>query len=83
MYTTMDATIASPSLTMLMISVPTIMVNGTGNFLITQLQEILAEHLTVYRTTQLAGDLSTAALLSRLLAGQPMNKMLQSTTAKV
>ena len=83
MRSTMAAALAAPPPTMLVTSAPAMMANGTGNLLVTQMQALLAEHRTVERPPNGLGDLSAAVFLARLLAGQPMAKALQSTTASV
>ncbi|WP_269931977.1 pyridoxal kinase PdxY [Aminobacter sp. HY435] len=80
---TVAAALAAPPATMLVTSAPAMMANGTGNLLVTETQALLAEHRTVERPPNGLGDLSAAVFLARLLAGQPMAKALQSTTASV
>lgn len=80
---TMAAALAAAPATMLVTSAPAMMAGGTGNLLVTQAQALLAEHRTVERPPNGLGDLTAAVFLARLLAGQPMAKALQSTTASV
>lgn len=83
MRATMAAALAAPPATMLVTSAPAMMAGGTGNLLVTQSQALLAEHRTVERPPNGLGDLTAAVFLARLLAGQPVAKALQSTTASV
>lgn len=83
MRATMAAAHAAAPATMLVTSAPAMMAGGTGNLLVTQSQALLAEHRTVERPPNGLGDLTAAVFLARLLAGQPVAKALQSTTASV
>jgi len=56
---------------------------GTGNLLLTPSEALLAEHRIIERPPNGLGDLTAAVYLARLLAGHPVAKALQSTTAAV
>ena len=69
--------------TMLVTSAPAMIAGGTGNLLLTPSEALLAEHRIIERPPNGLGDLTAAVYLARLLAGQPVAKALQSTTAAV
>ncbi len=59
------------------------MKNFTGNLLVSGGDAWLAEHRIIDNPPNGLGDLTGAVFLARLLAGQPMDKALQTTTASV
>ncbi|MDW6022101.1 pyridoxal kinase PdxY [Mesorhizobium sp. BAC0120] len=69
--------------TMLVTSAPAMLAGSTGNLLLTPSEALLAEHRIIERPPNGLGDLTAAVYLARLLAGQPVAKALQSTTAAV
>ena len=69
--------------TMLVTSAPAMIAGGIGNLLLTPSEALLAEHRMIEKPPNGLGDLTAAVLLARLLAGQPVAKALQSTTAAV
>ena len=69
--------------TMMVTSAPAMIAGGTGNLLLTPSEALLAEHRIIERPPNGLGDLTAAVYLARLLAGQPVAKALQSTTAAV
>lgn len=73
---------AGPS-TMLVTSAPAMMAGSTGNMLLNGTQALLAEHRIIDKPPNGLGDLTGAVFLARLLAGTPVDKALQSTTAAV
>jgi pyridoxine kinase len=68
---------------MLVTSAPALLSGSTGNLLVTPSATLLAEHRIIERPPNGLGDLTAALFLARLLAGQPLDKALQSTTASV
>jgi pyridoxine kinase len=83
LHAVMSAALHAGPPTMLVTSAPALMAGGTGNLLITPNEALLAEHRSIERPPNGLGDLTGAVFLARLLAGQPMGKALQSTTASV
>ena len=79
----MSAALHTGPATMLVTSAPATMAGSTGNLLVTPHEALLAEHRTIDKPPNGLGDLTGAVFLARLLAGQPMAKALQSTTATV
>jgi pyridoxine kinase len=69
--------------TMLVTSAPAMIAGSTGNLLLTSSEALLAEHRIIDKPPNGLGDLTAAVYLARLLAGQPVAKALQSTTATV
>lgn len=69
--------------TMLVTSAPAMMASGTGNLLLDARHALLAEHRLIDRPPNGLGDLTAAVYLARVLASQPPDKALQSTTATV
>jgi pyridoxine kinase len=67
----------------LVTSAPAMIAGGIGNLLLTPSEALLAEHRIIDKPPKGLGDLTAAVLLARLLAGQPVAKALQSTTAAV
>lgn len=68
---------------MLVTSAPALLAGSTGNLLLTPSEALLAEHRIIEKPPSGLGDLTAAVYLARLLAGQPVAKALQSTTAAV
>ncbi|MBX3598739.1 MAG: pyridoxal kinase PdxY [Rhizobiaceae bacterium] len=68
---------------LLVTSAPAMMKNFTGNLLISGANAWLAEHHIIPNPPNGLGDLTGAVFLARLLAGQAMDKALQTTTAAV
>jgi pyridoxine kinase len=56
---------------------------GIGNLLVDARHAILAEHREIGNAPHGLGDLTSAVLLARMLAGLPPDKALQTTTAAV
>jgi pyridoxine kinase len=79
----MAAALHAGPATMMVTSAPALMAGGTGNLLVTPSEAMLAEHRAIDKPPNGLGDLTGAIFLARLLAGQPMGKALQSTTASV
>ena len=77
------AALEAGPLNMLVTSAPAMMAGGTGNLLLTPDAALLAEHRIIDRPPNGLGDLTAAVFLARLLAGQPHDKALQTTTASV
>ena len=69
--------------TMLVTSAPAMLAGSTGNLLLTPTEALLAEHRIIDRPPNGLGDLTAAVYLARIMAGQPVTKALQSTTATV
>ena len=69
--------------TMLVTSAPAMLAGSTGNLLLTPSEALLAEHRIIEKPPNGLGDLTAAVYLARLLAGHPVAKALQSTTASV
>lgn len=67
----------------LVTSAPAMLAGSTGNLLVTPSATLLAEHRIIERPPNGLGDLTAALFLARLLAGRPLDKALQSTTASV
>lgn len=68
---------------MLVTSAPALIAGSIGNLLLTATDALLAEHRIIDKPPNGLGDLTAALYLARLLAGQPVAKALQSTTASV
>ncbi len=81
--TTVAAALAAGPATMLVTSAPSTIENGIGNLLVDPGQVLLAEHRLVEKPPKGTGDLTSAAFLARLLAGDPPHKALQAATATV
>lgn len=69
--------------TMLVTSAPAMLAGSIGNLLLTPTEALLAEHRVIDKPPNGLGDLTAAVYLARLMAGQPVAKALQSTTAAV
>ena len=69
--------------TMLVTSAPAMLAGSTGNLLLTPSEALLAEHRIIEKPPNGLGDLTAAVYLARMLAGHPVAKALQSTTASV
>lgn len=69
--------------TMLVTSAPVPSPGGTGNFLLTPSEAMLAEHRRIDRSLKGPGDLTAAVFLARLMGGVSAPKALQTTTASV
>jgi pyridoxine kinase len=80
---TIAAALDTGPATMLVTSAPSMIANGIGNLLVDSRQALLAEHRLVDKPPKGTGDLTSAAFLARLLAGEPAEKALQSATATV
>ncbi len=68
---------------MLVTSAPAMLGGSIGNLLLTPTEALLAEHRVIDKPPNGLGDLTAAVYLARLMAGQPVAKALQSTTAAV
>lgn len=79
----MEAALMAGPPTMLVTSAPAMMAGGIGNLLITPSHAWLAEHRMIERPPNGLGDLTAAVFLARLMAGEKLDKALQSTTASV
>ncbi|MGE0501117.1 MAG: pyridoxal kinase PdxY [Rhizobiaceae bacterium] len=79
----MSAALHAGPPSMLVTSAPATIAGGTGNLLVTADEAMLAEHRSIDKPPNGLGDLTGAVFLARLLAGQPISKALQSTTATV
>ncbi len=69
--------------TMLVTSAPALMSGSIANLLVEDEQALLAEHRLIDDPPNGLGDLTAAVFLARLMAGQGLEKALQSTTAAV
>ncbi|PYE87994.1 pyridoxal kinase PdxY [Phyllobacterium leguminum] len=81
--TIMEAALETGPATMLVTSAVPMMTGSTGNLLLTPTLAMMAEHRHVDGPTNGLGDLTSAIFLSRIMAGLPLEKALQATTAAV
>ena len=79
----MEAALSLGPSRMLVTSAVPMMARGTGNLYLSGKHALLAEHRLIENPPNGLGDLTSALLLARLLAGVPEERAVQLTTASV
>ena len=79
----MEAALSLGPSRMLVTSAVPMMAGGTGNLYLSGKHALLAEHRLIENPPNGLGDLTSALLLARLLAGVPEERAVQLTTASV